>query len=115
MPDPRIRAVVAMAPMAVVFTPESLASIKVPVRVMVAEWDAVLNGKYHGGYVVANLPRAQASSVAGAGHFAFMSQSSMPLPSVAGDAAANPPGFDRVAYLPQLESQVAEFFADQMR
>lgn len=115
VPDPRIRAVVALAPMAVVFTPESLATIKVPVRVMVAEWDAVLNGQYHGGYVIASLPRAQASTVAGAGHFAFMAQSSIPLPSVAGDAAANPPGFDRVAYLPELEAQVAEFFADQLR
>lgn len=113
--DPRIRAVVALAPMAVVFTPESLAAIQVPVRVIMAEQDAVLNSKYHGGYVVANLPRTQVSVAAGAGHFAFMAQSSMPLPSAAGDAAANPAGFDRVAYLPTLENQVASFFADQWR
>jgi predicted dienelactone hydrolase len=49
--DHRIRAVVALAPMAVVFTPESLAAIKVPVRIIMAEHDAVLNGKYHGQYV----------------------------------------------------------------
>ncbi len=115
VPDRRIRAVVALAPMAVVFTPESLAAITVPVRVIVAERDAVLVGKYHGGHVVANLPRAQASTAAGAGHFAFMAQPSMPLPSDAGDAAANPPGFDRVAYQPGLENQVAEFFAQQWR
>jgi predicted dienelactone hydrolase len=42
LPDRRIRAVVALAPMAVVFTSESLAAIKVPVRVMMAERDAVL-------------------------------------------------------------------------
>lgn len=115
VPDRRIRAVVALAPMAVVFTPESLAAITVPVRVIVAERDAVLAGKYHGGHVVAHLPKAQASTAAGAGHFAFMAQPSMPLPSDAGDAAANPPGFDRVAYQPQLENQVAEFFAQQWR
>lgn len=115
VPDPRIRAVVALAPMAVVFTPESLAAITVPVRVIVAERDAVLVGKYHGGHVVAHLPKAQASTAAGAGHFAFMAQPSMPLPSDAGDAAANPPGFDRVAYQPELENQVAEFFAQQWR
>ena len=115
VPDRRIRAVVALAPMAVVFTPESLAGITVPVLVIVAERDTVLNGKYHGGLVVANLPGAQASTVAGAGHFAFMAQSSIPLPSAAGDAAANPPGFDRVAFLPELENQVAGFFADQWR
>ncbi|MFT3956747.1 MAG: hypothetical protein QM722_20900 [Piscinibacter sp.] len=115
VPDPRIRAVVALAPMAVVLTPESLAAITVPVRVIVAERDVVLNGKYHGGHVVASLPAAQASTAAGAGHFAFMAQSVVPLPSAAGDAAANPPGFDRLAYLPELENQVAAFFADLWR
>ncbi|MCG3190167.1 MAG: hypothetical protein LKCHEGNO_02784 [Burkholderiaceae bacterium] len=115
VPDRRIRAVVALAPMAVVFTPESLAAIKVPVRVIVAEHDAVLNGKYHGTYVAANLPSAQTSTVPGAGHFAFMAQPTFPLPSPAGDASSNPPGFDRVAFLPELENQVAAFFADQWR
>ena len=115
VPDRRIRAIVALAPMAVVFTPESLSAVTVPVRVIVAEHDKVLNGKYHGGHVVAHLPRAEASTAAGAGHFAFMAQSTIPLPSAAGDAAANPNGFDRVAYLPELEDQVAAFFAVQWR
>jgi predicted dienelactone hydrolase len=115
VPDRRIRAVVALAPMAVVFTPESLAAITVPVRVIMAEHDAVLSGKYHGAYVVASLPTAQSSTVAGAGHFAFMAQPTFPLPSAAGDAAANPPGFDRVAFLPDLENRVAAFFEEQWR
>lgn len=115
VPDPRIRAVVALAPMAVVFTAESLAGITVPVRVLVAEKDAVLNGRYHGGHVVAHLRGVQASTVAGAGHFAFMAQSTVPLPSAAGDAAADPEGFDRAAFLLRLEDQVAAFFADQWR
>ncbi|WP_238544065.1 hypothetical protein [Acidovorax sp. KKS102] len=113
--DPRIRAVVAMAPMAVVFTPGSLKAISVPVRLMVAERDAVLAGKYHGAYVAANLPAAQASTVPGAGHFAFMAQSVWPLASEAGDAAANPESFDRVAYHATLENEVAEFLERQLR
>lgn len=71
-------------------------------------------GSHHGGHVVAHLPRAQASTAAGAGHFAFMAPSTLPLPSAAGDAA-NPNGFDRVAYLPVLEDQVAAFVAAQWR
>ena len=113
--DPRIRAVVAMAPMAVVFTQGSLKAISVPVRLMVAERDAVLASKYHGAYVAANLPAAQASTVPGAGHFAFMAQSVWPLASEAGDAAANPEGFDRVAYHATLENEVAEFLDRQLR
>jgi len=115
VPDRRIRAVVALAPMAVVFTPESLAAIRVPVRVIVAEHDAVLSGKYHGGHVVAHLPGAQASTAAGAGHFAFMAQPTFPMPSAAGDASANPPGFDRTTFLSSLDNLVAEFFAGQWR
>ncbi len=111
--DRRIRAVVALAPMAVVFTPESLAAITIPVRIIVAEHDAVLNGRYHGGYVAAKLPGVSASTRAGAGHFAFMAQPTFPLPSAAGDAAGNPPGFDREAYLPKLASDIAEFLAQQ--
>ena len=113
--DPRIRAVVAMAPMAVVFTPDSLKAIGVPVRLMVAERDAVLTGQYHGAYVAANLPSAQANTVPGAGHFAFMAQSVWPLASEAGDAAANPEGFDRVAYHATLENEEAEFLDRQLR
>lgn len=113
--DRRIRAIVALAPMAVVLTPESLAAVTVPVRVIVAEKDAVLNGKYHGEHVVANLPGVRASTAAGAGHFAFMAQATFPLPSAAGDAAANPPGFDRAPFLLALEDQVAAFFADLWR
>lgn len=113
--DRRIRAVFVLAPMAVVLTPESLAAIRMPVRVLVAEKDAVLNTRYHGAYVVAQLPDARAGTVAGAGHFAFMAQSTIPLPSAAGDAAANPPGFDRLAFLADLDEQVAAFFAEQWR
>lgn len=113
--DPRIRAVVALAPMAVVFTPQSLAAISVPVKVVMAERDVVLQGRYHGQHVAAHLPGVDASTVPGAGHFAFMAQAAWPLPSDAGDAAANPEGFDRVAYHATLENQVAEFLGRQWR
>lgn len=113
--DPRIRAVVALAPMAVVLTPQSLAAIAVPVKVVMAERDVVLQGQYHGQHVAAHVPGVDASTVPSAGHFAFMAQAAWPLPSDAGDAAANPEGFDRVAYHATLENQVAEFLGRQWR
>ena len=88
---------------------------RVPVRLILAEHDQVLNGQYHGSYVAAHVPGAQASTVPGAGHFAFMTQPSMSLPSAAGDAAANPAGFDRVAFQPQLDAQVLQFFARRQK
>ena len=74
-----------------------------------------MNTRCHGGYVAAQLPGAQASTVAGAGHFAFMAQSTIPLPSAAGAAAANPPGFDRLAFQADLDEQLAAFFAEHGR
>ena len=65
--------------------------------------------------MAANLLAAQASTVPGAGHFAFMAQSVWPLASEAGDAAANPEGFDRVAYHATLENEVTEFLDRQLR
>jgi predicted dienelactone hydrolase len=100
--DERIRAVVAMAPMAVVLTPESLAQVKPPVKVYVAEADPVLNGKYHGGYAAAAVPHAEQVKVPGAGHFAFMSKPMTDVKADAGDPAFDPEGFDRGAYLTVL-------------
>jgi predicted dienelactone hydrolase len=108
--DRRVRAVFAMAPIGVVFAPESLTRIDVPLQVVTAEKDAVLTPKYHGDWLRARLPQAEFEQVPNAGHFAFMAQSLTPLVSDAGDAGANPPGFDRAAYLLRLEQQVLTFF-----
>jgi predicted dienelactone hydrolase len=42
--------------------------------------------------------------------FAFMDTPSMSLPSPDGDVAANPPGFDRDAFLKQLAVEITAFF-----
>ncbi|MEP7299903.1 MAG: hypothetical protein ABI699_00080 [Caldimonas sp.] len=39
-----------------------------------------------------------------------MDPPSMPIPSPDGDVAANPPGFDRDAFLKQLGDEVTAFF-----
>ncbi|MFC5473430.1 alpha/beta hydrolase family protein [Paraherbaspirillum soli] len=108
--DPRVRAVFAMAPIGVVFAPESLARIKLPLKLVTAAKDEVLTPKYHGDWLRARLPQAEFEQVPNAGHFAFMAQPTMPLMSDAGDPGDNPPGFDRPAYLLRLERQVVEFF-----
>lgn len=107
--DQRIRAVVTMAPLAVVFTEESLVRIKVPMQVYTAEHDAVLKGEYHGERLRA-IPGAGYDKVGNAGHFAFMAQTSYPIPAAAGDPGENPPGFDRKAFHQRLEKDVTSFF-----
>jgi len=75
-----------------------------------AEHDAVLTARYHGGHVAAHVPGSQASTVPGAGHFAFMAVPQHSLPSDSGDVAADPPGFDRGAYQDTLAREVLAFW-----
>ena len=112
--DARIRAVVAMAPLAQVLTAESFARIDVPVKVLAAEFDEVLAAKYHADWLRANLQKAEFEQVKNAGHFAFMMPLNRPIQSVAGDVNADPAGFDRKDYLQQLERDVLGFFAQRL-
>jgi hypothetical protein len=69
-PDPRIAAVSLIVPTGVVFTAESLARVRIPVAVTLADSDEVLVPRWHGGHVLRHctacreLPR-----LADAGHF----------------------------------------------
>ncbi|MDD0841058.1 hypothetical protein PSQ40_20945 [Curvibacter sp. HBC61] len=108
--DPRVRAVLAMAPVGVVFAPEALGQVRRPVKVYTAEHDAVLNNRYHGQYVAGAVPGAQSETVPGAGHFAFMAAPQMSLRSDAGDPGEDPAGFDRAAFQARLANEVVEFF-----
>ena len=107
--DPRIRAAVAMAPVGAVIDPESLARIKVPVAVYYAQNDRFLVPAYHAEPLAARIAGVSMRPVAGAGHFAFMDTPSMAIPSPDGDIGANPPGFDRAAFLPVLADQIGAF------
>jgi hypothetical protein len=108
--DPRIRGVVAMAPAGVLFTADSLARITVPTLLYRAEEDRFLVPRFHVGWIAQNMPQAQVISVPKAWHFVFMDTPSMPLMSPDGDVGANPPSFDRSAFLDQLGRALPVFF-----
>lgn len=113
--DERVRAVVAMAPTGVPFTPESLAAVRVPTRIYVAEQDRFLVPRFHAEWVASKLPEPNLRRVAHAGHYAFMDSPSIAIPSPDGDLAANPPGFDRAAFLQQAAGEITRFFDQQLR
>jgi predicted dienelactone hydrolase len=108
--DERIRAIVAMSPTGVLLTAESLAAVRPATLIYVAELDRFLVPRFHADWVTKNLPAANLHRVPNAWHFAFMDTPSMSLPSPDGDVAANPPGFDRDAFLKQLAVEVTAFF-----
>jgi len=108
--DDRVRAIVAMAPAGVPLTAESLAAVRPATMIYVAELDRFLVPRFHAEWVASHLPAANLHRVANAWHFAFMDSPSMPIPSPDGDIAANPPGFDRAAFLKQLADEITAFF-----
>lgn len=108
--DERVRAIVAMAPAGVMLTAESLATVRPATMIYVAELDRFLVPRFHAEWVANNLPAANLHRVPNALHFAFMDTPSISLPSPDGDIAANPPGFDRDAFLKQLAVEITAYF-----
>ena len=113
--DTRVRAVVALAPVGVVFTAQSLAKVRIPTAVYGAEQDRFLVPRFHAEWIARNLPGSGLHRVPNAWHFAFMDTPGMPIPSEDGDIGANPPGFDRQAFLQQLKQDLPVFFDNAFR
>ena len=108
--DERVRAIVALAPTGVLLTAESLAAVRPATMIYEAELDRFLVPRFHAEWVASNLPAPNLHRVPNAWHFAFMDTPSMSIPSLDGDVAANPPGFDRTAFLKQLAVEITAFF-----
>ena len=108
--DDRVRAVVAMAPVGVLFTAESLAKVQIPVAIYAGVKDRWLVPRFHAMWVAKNVSGAELHMVPNAWHFAFMDTPSIPIQTPDGDIAADPPGFDRAAFLKALGPEIAAFF-----
>ena len=108
--DVRVRAVVAMAPVGVLFTAESLAKVQVPIAIYAGVKDRWLVPRFHAVWVAKNVAGAELHLVPNAWHFAFTDTPSYPIPTPDGDMAADPTGFDRAAFLKTLGSELADFF-----
>jgi predicted dienelactone hydrolase len=118
--DTRVRAVMALAPMGVVFSASSLASITVPVAIYAGEKDSFLVPRFHAQWVMQNMQNKQGANttlqiVPNAGHYAFMNTPTMDLPSPDGSVAGDPPGFDRAAFLDRLAQESITFFDKNLR
>ena len=98
-PDPRVAAVTLAVPLAVIFSPESLARIRIPVGVVSAQRDEVLVPRFHSDHLLRHCKRCtRLADLPGAGHFDLL----WPWPeSVAREVGAQQvrgglpvPGFD---------------------
>ena len=117
-PDPRITAVSVAVPLGVIFTPESLARIRIPVAVTTAGHDEVLLPRFHSDKILQHCTSCTALSAhPSAGHFDWLS----PWPaSVASAVAATQMrgGTPNPSFSPQERQkafdQIALFFKQQL-
>lgn len=117
-PDPRVAAVSLVVPVGTIFTPASLARIRIPVGVTVGEADQVLVPRFHSGHVLRHCKACfLLTTHPNAGHFDWLSpwteekarevaalQMRDGLPNPAFTSAERQAAFDRIA----------SFFAQQL-
>jgi len=108
--DGRVQAVVALAPVGALFSAESLGRIQVPTAIYEAELDRFLVPRFHAEWIAKNMPKAGLHRIPNAWHFAFLDTPTMPIPTPDGDIGADPPGFDRAAFLAKLGDELVAFF-----
>lgn len=112
-PDPRVERLVLLAPAAVWFlAPGALASVRLPVLMLTAGNDPHTPAG-HGEIVKAGLVHAGVHHrvIPNAGHFSFLSPFPPHMVTPAFAPAHDPPGFDRAAFLGELQHEVLAFLA----
>jgi len=109
--DPRVRAIVLMAPNTAPFTDDTLAQVAVPVRVYGAERDDLTLVRYHAERLAKALPpQTEYVLVKRAGHFSFVASFPGVLKLVAGEGAKDPKGFNRNALHEVMNREIVDFF-----
>ncbi|HTO64585.1 MAG TPA: dienelactone hydrolase [Bradyrhizobium sp.] len=114
--DPRIKAAVIADPLAIFFTADSLAAVKLPVQLWASErgGDGVLPRDVAA--VDANLPaRHEYHVVPNSGHFAFVPPCPPAMAQAAPEICTDAPGFDRAAFHREFNAAVIAFFQQHLR
>lgn len=116
--DPRVSALVLLAPAVIWFhAPGALDAVNIPVLMLAGEQDTVTPPPHHADLVARQLPRQDRldyRTVAGGGHFSFLSvfPPRMQQPDFA--PAQDPPGFDRVAFQGHLSREIVKFMRERI-
>jgi predicted dienelactone hydrolase len=108
--DPRIKALVLMAPLGLPFGRGSLDKVTVPVRLYEAESDKVLLRPPNAAAILAALPRPAEHVVVPGGHFVFIDPCPAALASMTRAFCVDAGGVDRPAIHRQLEIEIVDFF-----
>lgn len=113
--DPRIGAAVIADPLAIMFTPDSYAAIKVPVQL----WASAQGGDGVTPDAVAAVDKAlpvahEYRVVPNSAHFAFLAPCPADFAKRRPQLCSDPPGFDRTAFHVQFNAAILAFFRQQL-
>jgi predicted dienelactone hydrolase len=110
--DPRVRALVLLAPASPWFMGEgALAAVDVPILMRTAELDEH-TPTFHADIILRGIPdagRIDHRVVQGAGHFSFQSPFPPAMTRPEFPPSQDPAGFDRVAFQPVLHAEIEAF------
>lgn len=110
-PDPRVRALVLLAPATGWFLPEALRAVTVPILMITGDQDVNTPVQHARSVLDGVADRAQVAHTvfAGAGHFSFMSKFPPEMTKPEFHPSQDPPGFDRATIAPQLFADITRF------
>lgn len=113
--DPRIRAVVAAAPVAQSIHEPSIKAIAIPVHVETGGRDEILAPKWQGQWLCARLAQGSCFDTPGAGHFASFQIVGQRMGPPGLDPAEDPAGFDRAAWQQAAGARIERFLRESIR
>ena len=113
--DPRVRAVVAVAPVGALFGADAFAGVRAPAQLHRLGADRVLRKPWHAENIAALMgDRASLVAHPEAHHFAFISPFPAALAGQVGEAARDPAGFDRRAFLSRIDGQIVRLLDEAL-
>lgn len=116
--DPRVKALVLMAPAAAYYiTESSLDKVNIPILLIIAEHDQFTPKKWTADIVVNGVPdksKVTLKTISNAGHFSFIS----PFPTTMKNPnflpSTDPDGFDRDEFHKELPTEILIFLNDKL-
>jgi predicted dienelactone hydrolase len=114
--DRRIRCVFAIAPaLGEAFTPAGLASIEIPVKIVVGEADSLAPATTNASRYACMIKQAELTILEGhVGHYTFLGEGTEVGKQAMPDLCLDAPGIDRAAIHQQVSSMAMEFFDNHL-
>lgn len=116
--DPRVRALVLLAPATAWYLPEdSLSQVSIPILMLVAEHDP-FTPRWHADVVLDRVPdRSQVTCrvIENAGHFSFLSPFPPQMRNASFLPSTDPEGFDREKFHERLPAELLDYLDEKLK